>query len=325
MKIGIIGERNNNISYSMLYRSLECKNVQIVWFIEAKIQNTTEEKLYGRVFDYGIAMRLLQKTYNILASRDGRGLDCKRLCIERNILYIVPNNLSINNGLPDEMYLNPDADYALIAGCDQILNENGLKIAKHKILNYHYSPLPAYRGKHVVFWQWYNKEPYIGYSFHEVTKAIDTGDIIYQGKVNYAFNESLPKVSLRVIEESSEQICKVYECLDNGSSVCMKEPLRMSYYPAKKFLELCTLDSSKRIAEVIDIFNRTGIIILPNGIKVTKIINFSHLKISKYQICRQGIKVPLSDGHIIGSISRRIPFSILRILIGKKKLLSGLN
>jgi hypothetical protein len=326
MKVGIIGERNNYISYSMLYKSLKCKNVEIIWFIDAKISEPIKKRLYGNTFDYGPIIKLLRMCYDLFRSWLVRtAYDCKVLCNFNNIPYIVPAKLSINNGLPCTMYSNAEADYALIAGCDQILNENGLTITKNKIINYHYSALPAYRGKNVVFWQWYNREPFIGFSFHEVNIGIDTGESIYQGKVGYNFDEPLSKLIRRVIDASSDQICKVYECLNTGTKVILPDPSSMTYYPAKKYIELRTVSSSKRIPDVMAVFKRVGDIRLPNGLTISRVSHVSYQKAHRYEICRRGIKIPLSDGHILGNISRRIPFFIFRFLIGKRRLLRGLN
>lgn len=326
MKIGIIGERNNYISYSMLWKSCACKDVEIVWFIESKIPDTKKEKLYGKVFDYGPTVRLLRKTANFLNNLLNRScLDCRKLCNSKSIPYIVPEKLSINTGLPDSMYRNPKADYVLIAGCDQLLNESGLKIAKNQIINYHYSPLPAYKGKFVVFWQWYNREPYIGYSFHKVDLGVDTGEVVYQGKIDYLRDEELSKVTRRVISDSANQVCKVYECLSNNRNVLLDENLQRSYYPSKKYIELFTVNSSKSVDEVMEFFQRVGCFKLANGLSIDKVLYSSHQNIDEYHIDTEGIMIPLSNGYIKGVPSSKVPFWLVKVLIGKKKMLQGLN
>ena len=326
MKIGIIGERYNYISYSMLRESIACKNVEIVWFVEAKLPTRKKEKLYGMTFDYGPIIVGLRKAVNFPNSLLSRThIDCKILCDSKNIPYIVPKNLSINTGLPDKMYWNPNAEYALIAGCDQLLNENGLKIVKNKIINYHYAPLPAYRGKFVVFWQWYNREPYIGYSFHEVDLGVDSGKVIYQGKVDYNHDEPLHAVTRRVVLVSSEQLCKVYDCLANNTRVLLNENLQNSFFPSKKYLVLATADRSKRVDELLALFQRVGYFRLKNGLVIGKIIHSNYHCITDYRIDNEGIIIPLADGYIKGTISSRIPFWVLKALLGKRKILKGLS
>ena len=122
IKIGIIGERSNIISYSMLENSLKCSNVEVLWFIDAKLPLNIKEKLYGKQFHYGVLFYLINKIKIAIAFFFKKRIDCKKRCKEENIKYIVPKKLSINNGLPDEMYDFPAVDYVLICGCDQILN-----------------------------------------------------------------------------------------------------------------------------------------------------------------------------------------------------------
>ena len=310
----------------MLWKSLACKNVEIVWFIESKIPGAKKEKLYGKVFDYGPIIKLLRKTANFLNKPLNRsGFDCRKLCDSKTIPYIVPEKLSINTGLPDNMYQNPKADYVLIAGCDQLLNENGLKIAKNQIINYHYSPLPAYKGKFVVFWQWYNCEPYIGYSFHKVDLGVDSGNVVYQGKVDYDPDEPLYKISRRVISVSADQMCKVYECLSNNQKVLLDENLQSSFYPSKRYLELISVDSTKKVSEIMNLFQRIGYFTLPNGIIIRRVIYSSDQIINEYQLDNEGIMIPLLNGYIKGVPSSKIPFWFLKMLIGKKKMLQGLS
>lgn len=119
MKVRLIGERNNYISYSMLQKSLAYKDIEIIWFIDAKLPNSKKEKLYGKIFNYGPIIRGLRKIANFLNNSLNRSyIDCKKLCDSRNISYIIPKNLSINTGLSDKIYRNTDTDYVLIAGCD---------------------------------------------------------------------------------------------------------------------------------------------------------------------------------------------------------------
>lgn len=326
MKIGLIGERHNFISYSMLKNSLNCADVEIVWFVDAGLPEEKREKLYGKSFDYGIIITILSRLNRLLKRFSIRPeFDCKALCDSQGITYIVPGNSSINFGLPEYMYKTKEADYVLIAGCDQLLNENGLKLAKNKIINYHYSPLPAYRGKNVVFWQWYNREPFIGYSFHVVDLGVDTGEVIYQGKIDYNPDELFSKVWERVVSLSSQQVCKVYECLKNNKKVLLTDKIESSYYPSKKYLELTIVDSLKTVDEVLTIFRKVGYLRLRNSLEIHKIISYGNQHIDKYEIDKQGIIIPLADGFIKGVFPYIAPIWTSLFLTGKKKLLKNLN
>ncbi|MDP1545322.1 MAG: formyltransferase family protein [Anaerolineales bacterium] len=319
MNIGIIGEEFNYISYSMLLKSLGCEGINIIWFVDARISRKKWEKLYGKSFDYGIIFRALKSLRNIFITNS-----CKTLCRIHGIPYIIPKDYDINNGLPEQMYAHSESDYILVAGCDQLLNEKGLKLAKQKIINYHYSPLPAYKGKYVMFWQWYNKEPYIGYSFHEIDLGIDTGKVIYQGKVETFGDETLPNTAKRVVDISSKHICEVYNCLMNSESVMLNEEIQASYYPSSMYLDLITISPSKKIQEVLNVYQQTGQVRLQNGLAVRKIVCVNDRRISQCKIEDIGVSVPLMDGHIVICPSERIPFVLFRLLVGRK-MIAGLE
>ena len=325
MKIGIIGERYNFISYSMLSKALICKGIDVLWFVDATLPIKKKEELYGKKFYHGFFIEAIGGIISFLKKRDRKRLyDCKQLCISKNVLYILPKNNSVNSGLPQNMYLNPKVDYVLIAGCDQILNEKGLKLAKRDIINYHYSPLPAYRGKFVVFWQWYNKEPFIGYSFHKVDLGVDTGEVIYQSVVDYKLNESLNDVTKRVVAESSECLPHLFECLSKEEKVLITTPIKSSFYPAKKYLDLITINRSKTINDVLKVFQRTGYLRLKNGLVIKKIIEINKNHVENYSVVPEGIIVPLADGYLKVKVFNTRLDRILRFLIGKRRLLSGL-
>ncbi len=314
MEIGIIGEDLNIITYNMLLKSLNCKKVKVVWFVDAKISIKKRKKMYGESFDYGI-FQSLRSFKDIFFVKS-----CEKMCKIHGIPYIVPENYDINNGLPEEMYTNPKTDYVLVVGCDQLLNEKGLKLAKQKTINYHYSPLPAYRGKFVLFWQWYKKERYIGYSFHEIDLGIDTGKIIYQNKVETVPHEPLINLTKRVLDISSDHICEVYDCLMSDKSIVLNEEILPSYYPSKMYLDLITVSSSRKIQDILNVFQQVGFIRLINGLTIRKVVSVDTRRIAHYEIEDIGIRVPLMDGHIVVRPSGRIPFIIFRIMLGKNMI-----
>jgi len=315
MKIGLIGERHNFIAFSMLKALMDCQGLQLSFFIEADIDIVKREKIYGESFDYGwlkkfkkLGMPLKHKTQ----------VDCKNLADAVNIQYIAPQNHSINQGLPSQMYEYPEADYVLIAGCDQLIDKNGLRLAKKKIINYHYSPLPAYRGKNSLFWQWYNREPFIGYTFHEVDLGVDTGTIIYQNIVPYNPDDDIRVVAKQVIETSSKSVCELFNCLMSETKKLLADEIKESYYPAKKYLELTTVTPHRSREEIIGLINRLGHVRLKNGLVIRTIVAESSINAIEYKVEKDGIVLPLADGHLKVKPFSRLPFALLRFLIGNK-------
>ena len=147
MKIGLIGERHNSLSYAMLERVLDCPGVELLWFVDGAVTPQLSRKLYGGNYDEGVLGGIVQKLREAKRRAGSPGdQDCKALCRSRGIAYIFPKRRSINRGLPQRMYADPQAEFVFIAGCDQLIDAEGMRLAKRKFVNYHYSPLPAYRG-----------------------------------------------------------------------------------------------------------------------------------------------------------------------------------
>jgi len=310
----------------MLQASLDCSHVEVMWFVESAIPKNKKEKLYGRRFDYGPLLIAVQKTSAaVRGMRNNKQNDCRNLGVNHSIPYIIPGDLCISTGLPAEMYNQPQVDYVLIAGCDQILKDQGLKLARKKIINYHYSALPAYRGKYVVFWQWYNREPYIGYSFHEVDLGVDTGKVIYQGKVDCERDEPYDTVLRRVIMAGAEHLPDVFQCIAEDRQVLLEGKRLDSLYRASDYLRLKIADKTRRVEELRDIFERTGSFRLANGLVISRILDAGREIKNDYEVDQEGITIPLADGYIKGTVVSSIPFGLFKLLVGKRRLLRGLE
>lgn len=53
-----------------------------------------------------------------------------------------------------------------------------LKIPKHGFVNFHYAPLPHYRGKNPLFWMIRNRVSEGGVSVHRMDENLDTGEVL---------------------------------------------------------------------------------------------------------------------------------------------------
>jgi len=313
MQIGIIGEDGNYISYRMLEAVLAQPGVEIRWFVDAGLTEAKRRRLYGRRHQVSWSARLRERLGG-WRRRKAPVLSCRQLCAQHGIPYLLPEGQSINSGLPASMYAAPEVEHALVVGCDQLLDEQGLRISRGLVINYHYSLLPAYRGKFVAFWQWFNREPYMGFSFHEVNLGVDTGRPRYQGTVDYSPDEPFESVRRRLVDQSAAQMGGLLECLRDGSSHLLDLGQQPSYYPAKRYHALMTLEPQRTVDEVCAVFERLGWLKLPNGRRIARIVARSSERIPAMALGRKGIAVPLKDGHLVVSPSPRLPFWLLRLL-----------
>jgi len=339
MHIGIIGERYNYITYCLLTHVLSCPDVELAWFVDAEPPDALKLKLYGKPFKYGPIVSALVKIRRFIGVRrslkavkmvlhlrtsSANHHDSKALCKSRNIPYIEPKDRSVNSGLPTNMYNSPEADYVLIAGCDQLLDANGLKLGKKAIINYHWSPLPAYRGKFALFWQWYNREPYIGYTFHEVDLDVDTGRPILQGKVKYDPDEPLHQAIQRVVTESANQVCMLFQCLANNTEKLLNDgDIKSSFFPSRRYLDLITINPSKNLNQALNVSRKLKLVKLENGLTVNRIICSGREPKRCASVESDGIIVPLADGFIKVMVQLPIPFWMARVLLGKRMLVNS--
>jgi len=324
-KIGIIGERNNPLSVLMLENVWQCEGVEVVFFVDSTLSPEHRKKMYGPEYSRGRLRELAARVRRRLRTAlFGRPVDCKRFCRKRDIPFLTPERNDINEGLPRELYEKPVADYVLIAGCDQLLNENGLKLAKEKTVNYHYSPLPAYRGKFSLFWQWYNREPVLGYSFHEVDAGVDTGKIVLQGRVEYNPEKPYGVAVARVLSASARDVCNVFRLLKRKEQNIVFPHIVGSYYAANRYRSLITVREDRKKEDVQEVFRRLGYLRLENGLQVRRILEVSSRMIDGYAVDRKGISVPLSDGHMRAATFSGGPFWLEFCLIGRRTALRGL-
>ena len=87
----------------------------------------------------------------------------------------LPNNITVLKKI--------NFDYILSINNTQIFNQNFLNNFKKKIINYHYSLIPSYKGLYSCTKVLIKQEKFTGISWHYVTKKIDDGKIVYRKKI----------------------------------------------------------------------------------------------------------------------------------------------
>ena len=82
----------------------------------------------------------------------------------------------------------------------KILSINFIKNFDGKIINIHPSLLPKYKGLNTHQRAMDNKEKYSGCTVHYVSSKLDSGKIILKKKVKILKNDTLKKLSKRVLK-----------------------------------------------------------------------------------------------------------------------------
>jgi methionyl-tRNA formyltransferase len=96
--------------------------------------------------------------------------------------------------------------------------------------NFHASLLPAYRGKHPVFWALRNGEPWCGMTVHAMDPGLDTGDIIFQVRVRTRRTDSVSTLYDRIMDRSVALVGRLVECVALGRVPRRPQPAEGASY-----------------------------------------------------------------------------------------------
>ncbi len=92
-------------------------------------------------------------------------------------------------------------DLICLAGYMKILSKNFVKKFKGKIINIHPSLLPKYKGLNTHKRVLGNNEKFSGCTIHYVNAKLDSGKIILQKKVKILKNDSIEKLTKRILRQ----------------------------------------------------------------------------------------------------------------------------
>jgi methionyl-tRNA formyltransferase len=124
--------------------------------------------------------------------------------------------------------LSPDLFCA--AGYMLLLKPPILGVPRVITANFHASLLPAYRGKHPVFWALRHGESWCGLTVHEMGPALDTGDIIFQVRVPVLESDSVSALYDRIMSESVPLVSRLVACVSAGSVPRTPQPAEGASY-----------------------------------------------------------------------------------------------
>jgi len=96
--------------------------------------------------------------------------------------------------------------------------------------NFHASLLPAYRGKHPVFWALRNGEPECGLTVHEMSAGLDTGAIIFQVRVPVLPSDSVSTLYERIMGESVPLVSRLVDAAARANVPRRPQPAEGASY-----------------------------------------------------------------------------------------------
>ncbi len=148
------------------------------------------------------------ETYSIARS------DCSSLKAQKQLLY--------------EAFENSEADFILLAGYMQILEESFVQKHAGKILNIHPALLPKYAGLHTHQRALDAGDSEHGCSVHFVDAGVDTGPVIAQAKVLVEADDDADSLAARVLEREHIIYPLVANAFARGEVSCEETGVRVS-------------------------------------------------------------------------------------------------
>ena len=132
----------------------------------------------------------------------------------RGIEVLQPASPNLPEFVADMRGLVPDL--LLAAGYSKVLGEQIRSVPRLPPVNLHASLLPAYRGKHPVFWALRHGERWAGLTAHIMEAGLDTGDILYQVRVRVGEQDTVASLYDRIMDESVDLVGLLVKDAEDG-------------------------------------------------------------------------------------------------------------
>jgi methionyl-tRNA formyltransferase len=184
--------------------------------------------------------------------RKGRGMkleppEVKRLALTRGLDIFQPANLK------DPLFLQRLSSYNADLFCVvafRILPEQVFSMPPKGCINLHASLLPKYRGAAPINWAIINGEKETGLTTFFIRKAVDTGDMLLQEKIEIGPDQTFGELLDRMADLGGELLIRTIDIIETGNikPVCQNSSQAT---PAPKLIpQMGNIDWSKKAIEV---------------------------------------------------------------------------
>jgi methionyl-tRNA formyltransferase len=147
----------------------------------------------------------------------------------RNLPVFEPDSPNLPEFMEATRELAPDLMMAV--GYLFLLKPEILQVPKILAVNFHASLLPAYRGKHPVFWALRYGERWSGLTVHVMDPNFDTGDILYQVRLRTRKDDTVTSLYNRIMKKSVTLVPRLINDVEQGTQHPVPQPkLGASYY-----------------------------------------------------------------------------------------------
>lgn len=174
-------------------------------------------------------------------SQDGNA-DFVEMARQGGVPAFEPSNPNVPEFVGLMRKLEPDLLAAVGYLCR--LKEPVLSVPRLAPVNFHASLLPAYRGKHPVFWALRNGESWSGLTIHMMDSGLDTGDILYQAKVRTRKGDTVSSLYDRIMDHSVRLVPRLVQDAEYGRLNPRAQPESGASYYSSVDIEDFRLDWS---------------------------------------------------------------------------------
>jgi methionyl-tRNA formyltransferase len=185
----------------------------------------------------------------------GRGMKLqpsavKQFAVESELKVLQPTNLKSEEFLSELRELKATLQVVVAF---RMLPEVVWNMPEKGTFNLHASLLPQYRGAAPINWAVINGEKESGVTTFFLQHKIDTGDIIFQEKVDIAQNETAGELHDKLMNVGSGLVVKTLEAIETGKAPSTPQNIVGKSQEAPKiFKETCKIDWNK---SANDVFN----------------------------------------------------------------------
>ena len=261
---------------------------------------------------------LVEENYNVVGvitapdRPSGRGQkvsisSVKKYALEQELKVLQPTNLKNPVFVNQLKQLNPDIQVVVAF---RMLPKQVWQLSKKGTFNLHASLLPKYRGAAPINWAIINGEKQSGVSTFFIDEKIDTGNIIFQEKVEIEEFENAGSLHNKLMIIGSKLIVKTINAIDQNNAPSVKQNGITTQAP-KIYKADCRIDWNKNPKDIIQKilglspYPAAWTTIMGDQNKVFKIYhaifqNTNHkMNIGEVEINKTEFKIAVKNGFVI--------------------------
>ena len=183
--------------------------------------------------------------------RAGRGQKLRRSSVKeyalsKNIPVLQPNNLKDESFLAELKAL--EADIQVVVAF-RMLPKVVWNMPKYGTFNLHASLLPKYRGAAPINWAIINGDRVSGVTTFFIEHQIDTGNIIFQEKVNIEEEDDAGVLHDKLMKIGSQLVCKTIDAIIEDTAPNIKQEGIATQAP-KIYKDTCKINWSKDLQNI---------------------------------------------------------------------------